>query len=189
MEGAEKRSETMAHQLDAIGQSLQTKVQQLSSQVDDITVRRAYPSLGQAMFVVFDGGAWKKKSEKKADEIWVNVNISPVATEYLSEAQIKQLLDVLKQAGYTPLLGSFGVGGPYSTGFGSLGNTTNANRVFYFSTNSQQKAETLSSLASKALSRSVPIEFVDPTKVPKDSALHFVIEQSGLDAQIYLAQR
>ena len=189
IEAAEKRSETVARQVDAMGQALQTKVQQLSTQVDDITVKRAYPSLGQAMFVTLNGGAWKNKKEKKSGEFWVNVNISPVAMGYFSEAQIKQLLDVLKQDGYTPLLGTFGVGGPYSSGFSNLGDNMYANRVFYFSQDWRQKAETLSSLVSNVVSRSVPIEFLDPSKIAKDSALYFVLQESGLDAQIYLTQR
>lgn len=188
MEGAAKRSEALAQQLDSMGQSLQTRVRQISTQVNDVTVRQAYPSLGQTMFVVFGGGPWKKKNEKKSGEIWVNVNISPVGTGNFSEAQIKQLLESLKQSGYTPLLGSFGVSGPYSTGFSSLGTAMNANRVFYFSKDWQQKAEALSSLASKAVSRSVPAEFVDPTAIPKDSACVSPSNSLALMRKIYLAQ-
>ena len=47
--------------------------------------------------------------------------------------QLKTLMDELKTLGYTPLLGMFGVGGPYGSGYGPLGDAvTPRATVFYF---------------------------------------------------------
>jgi len=93
----------------------------------------------------------------------------------------------MKQDNYTPIVGSFGVGGPYSRGFGNLdyGDTTQVN---YFKKDLERKAAVLSAIVSKILSRPIKTKFVDPALIPKEDQRRFIIDQSGLDLQIYLAQ-
>ncbi len=93
----------------------------------------------------------------------------------------------LKNAGYTPLLGSFGIGGPYGTGYGSLGDI-NETSVLYFKKASEEMASNVSSIASKSLSiKGLKPVFVDvsSTMLPNDDR-RFVIENSGLDVQLVL---
>ena len=51
--------------------------------------------------------------------------------------QVKNLEEALRRLGFTPLLGRFGLGGgPYSSGFGALGDNSMA--VYYYRPNGQQ---------------------------------------------------
>jgi len=101
--------------------------------------------------------------------------------------QVEKLKEELKNAGYTPLLGSFGIGGPYGTGYGSLGDI-NETSVLYFKKASEQMASEVSSIASKTLSlKGLKPVFADVsmTFLPNDDR-RFIVENSGLDVQLVL---
>ena len=186
MDTYEAHSGEVVRQLDGMQKSLETKVQQISNQVDDISVRRAFPGLGQTLFVTLDGKSWRNKTEKKPAENWVNVYIAAAALSGHSAAQIDTLMKDMKTTNYTPIVGLLGVGGPYFTGFGSLNNVTDT-EVVYFQKSSAQRAAQLSALTSRILSQPVKTELFDPASLPKEDTRRFVIEQSGLDLQLVIA--
>jgi hypothetical protein len=166
--------------------SLQSKVDQLSKQVQNVSILQAYPTLGQPMFVTYQGGHWKGPEEKEANEKWINIYIDPMAVGDFSSDQVENLMEQLATSGYTPLLGLFGVGGPYMTSFGRLGDKGNGTTIFYFTKSAEQMAVDVSRLASKALSniRVEPI-FEDLSDLAVDDARRFVIQNSGLDLQLF----
>lgn len=87
----------------------------------------------------------------------------------------------MKNGGYTPLLGSFGIGGPYGIPYGSLG-YTNETSVIYFKKASEQMASEVSSIASKTLLlNGLKPVFVDvsTTFLPNDDR-RFIVETPGL---------
>ncbi len=166
---------------------LDVRVQEVSKQVDNLSVRQVYPTLGQQKFVTFQSGRWKGQAGKEPKDKWVNIVIDPMVVGDFSQAQVEQLVTELKKAGYTPLLGSFGVGGPYASGFGSLGNI-NETSTLYFKKASEQMASEVSSIASKTLSlKGLKPVFVDvSTTFPLNDPRRFVVENSGLDVQLVL---
>jgi hypothetical protein len=181
------RSEELAVRLEGMEKSLESKVDQLSKQVENVSILQAYPTLGQPMFVTYQGGHWKGPEGKEVNEKWINIYIDPMAVGDFSNDQITNLMDELTKSGYTPLLGLFGVGGPYITGFGRLGDRGNGTTVFYFNKNAEQVAVYVSRLVSEALSniRVEPI-FEDLSDLAVDDARRFVIQNSGLDLQLFL---
>jgi len=86
MEASLQRATAMSQQVDALQKSLQARVQQTSSQVDDISLRRAYPDFGKTMYVALNGLRWRGKEEKKPEEMWVNLDISPTLTGRFTRA-------------------------------------------------------------------------------------------------------
>jgi hypothetical protein len=182
------RSQTLSQQVDEIQKSLQTKVGQISSQVDDISLRRVYPTLGQAMYVTFNNQPWRNKQEKKPGETWVNINVEPISMGRYSPDQIEKLQAEMKQNNYLPVIGSFGVAGAYVSGYGPLTNGSGQTVIIYFDKSQEANAIALSAIASKIFSRQIPTLFVNPSNVDKADGRHIVMEQSGLDMQIYLAQ-
>lgn len=171
--------------LDAMEKSLATRVAQLSKQVDNVSIRQAYPTLGQPKFVPITVVNGKAGQRRGANEKWINIYIDVRSVGEFSSDQIKKLMNELKKAGYTPLIGMFGIGGPYSGGYGNFENANDNTTVFYFHHNSEQMARDVAAIASKTLSiPHVEPRFVDPSTLTKD--LSFVIENSGLDLQLYL---
>jgi hypothetical protein len=88
------------------------------------------------------------------------------------------------------LVGGFGLGGPYGEGFGSPDNSNNQTTVlFYFDQKSKEMAIEVAAMVTKTLSiKTVESRFVDPAKIQiKDQS--FMIQNSGLDLQIYLEPR
>ena len=161
---------------------------QVSKQADIVSVRQAYPTLGQPKFVTYNGGPWKGRAGKGGQERWVDVYIDPVSVGEFSTDQIDQLVEELKTSGYTPLPGMFGIGGPYVTGYGPLGNSLRTT-VFYFDRSSQPMAHNVAATASRILSiEAVEPQFVDVSDVQQKDIV-FLIENSGLDLQLYLVGR
>jgi uncharacterized Zn finger protein (UPF0148 family) len=71
MEAYLARFQELSQQVDSIQKSLQTRVQQVSSQVDDVSLRQVYPDLGQKMYVTLNSRRWREKAEKGPGETWV----------------------------------------------------------------------------------------------------------------------
>jgi hypothetical protein len=173
-----------SNRLTAMEKSLETTVAQVSKQVDNVSIRQAYPTLGQQKFVTYNNGQWKGLAAKGPKEKWINIYIDPMTTGDYSPSQLTAFMEELKKAGYTPLPGMFGIGGPYSSGYGQLGSSPEAT-VFYFRHNSEQMAVEVAAMAAKTLSnKGLKRTFVDLSTFGKDEA--FVIENSGLDLQLYL---
>jgi hypothetical protein len=63
--------------LEATVKSLETKVAQVSKQADLVSVRQAYPALGQSKYVIYNWAPWKGKAAKGSQEKWININIDP----------------------------------------------------------------------------------------------------------------
>lgn len=179
------RSQEVSQRLEGMTKGLENRVELVSKQVDNVSIRRAYPNLGQQPFVTFDGTRWKDPAEKGPNERWVNIVISTLAVSEVSPEQLEKLMTDLKHSNFTPLLGSFGVGGPYYSGFGALGDSSNETAVFYFRKDSEQMAAVLCTIVSKDLSiKGLKPKFVDPAAFGRDDMRGFVIEHSGLDVQL-----
>jgi uncharacterized phage infection (PIP) family protein YhgE len=91
MESSLDRAQKLSQQLDTVQQSLQTRVQQLSCQVSDVSLRKAYPGLGNKLYVTYDGHPWRDKAEKQPGENWVSLYINALSTPDYTEAQVKQI--------------------------------------------------------------------------------------------------
>jgi hypothetical protein len=168
--------------------TLSGKVQQVSTQVDNASVRQAYPTVGQQLFVTYRGAPWKNPTEKRPGEKWANIVIYPYALPEVSQTQLEKLLSELKKANFTPILGEFGVGGPYYSGFGGLGDS-NQTTVFYFKKDAEAMANEASAIASTILSDNIRPKFVDPQSFSKDDLRGYVIDHSGLDLQLVVIPR
>ena len=184
------RSEDLSRRLDMIAKNLDqqtTRVTQISKQVDNVSIGQAYPTLGKEKFVTFNGSPWKGVKDKPSNEKWVHIYIQPQGIGDYSNNQIEGLLAELKRSSYTPFLGgTFGIGGPYSSGWGSFG-SSNETSVFYFKKASEQMATAVCTIVARTLSITTPKpQFVDPAALVDNADLRLVIEQSGLDVQIYL---
>jgi hypothetical protein len=175
----------LSGRVEAMAKSLESKVQQVSKQVDIVSVRKAYPTLGQPKVVTYDGGQWEGLAAKGPKERCINIYIHPLAMGEFSPDQIDKLVEELKNAGYTSYLGMFGIGGPYSQNFGPFGSPSNETSLFYFDNNNKQMAVDVARLVSKALSIKTVLEprFVDFANWPDGK---FVVENAGLDLQLCL---
>jgi DNA-binding ferritin-like protein len=179
---ADELSATLTQRLTA----LDTKVAQVSTQVDNLSVRQEYPDLGRAKVVTYKGVLWKK-DDKKPGEKWIGIYISPYAISDFTGGEIENLVRDLRAAGYTPLLGMFAIGGPYISGnVGSLGDNGSNSSLYYFSKGSEQMSAQVRAIALKDL----PITSLDSSYVDASDLLddlrQFVIENSGLDLQLVL---
>src|SRR5262249_55270136 len=76
--GYMKHADELSTELDGRLGQLNTKVAEVSTRVDNVSVAQTYPSLGKAKIVTYNGGAWNK-STKKPDQKWVNIFIFPSA--------------------------------------------------------------------------------------------------------------
>jgi hypothetical protein len=183
-EGYQLHAEELSSKLVAMEKSLQSRVQTVSKQVDDVSIQQVYPTLGQQKYVTLQGRQWKGKIDKQPNEKWINIYIQPQSMEDVSQDQLKTLMEELKTHGYTPLLGMIGIGGPYSTGFGPLGIVGADSKVFYFRNEAEDMAEEVRALASKILTLKIDPLFVDSSK--SGDAVKFVIDNSGVDLQLYI---
>ena len=180
------RSEELSARLEAMEKSLETKVAQVSKQVDNVTIRQAYPTLGEQKFITFQSGRWKGKQEKAPTDRWINIYIAPTAVGNFSPDQLEKLVAELKNSGYTPLLGMFGVGGPYASGFGPLGNSSKTT-VFYFQNDAKQMAIEVSEIVSRTLSiKPLEPQFVNVASFGEGDDRKFLLENAGLDMQLYI---
>jgi hypothetical protein len=182
-----------SERLEIIQKSSETTIEQLARQLSQVarqaemvSVRQAFPTLGQKMFVTLNGRPWKGKAAKGPKEKWININLDIGSISYFSTDQIETLVAALKKAGYEPLLGMLGIGGPYSTGWSALGPTGRGTIIYYFNHNSEPIAHDVAAIASQVLSiRPIECDFVSVFQ-NKDET--FAIEQSGLDLQLYLRE-
>jgi prefoldin subunit 5 len=182
------RSEELSRRLEVMSKTLDqqtSRVTQISKQADDFSIRQAYPQLGQQLFVTFNGARWKGLAGKAPTERWVNVNIDLMALQrnIFSPDEIEGVVAELRRSHYTPLVGMFGTGGRvgYYTPIGQ-----NESRVLYFKKDSEGMATEVCAIALKKLAiANLKPQFLDATT--KDEFTRFVIEQSGLDLQLFLA--
>jgi hypothetical protein len=145
-----------------------------------------YPTIGQTKFVTYQNQKWKGKDEKPSGEKWVAIYIDPLSYSDVSEANLLTLNEELKKSGYTLFFGTFGIGGPINTGYGPLGGTSTSS-VFYFQEETKSMAEDVASIVSKVLSlKSVETQLNDPSTMSNQDYRKFILENSGLDLQIYL---
>ena len=108
------------NRLETMTKSMETRVNQVSKEVDNFSIQQAYPTLGQQKYVTFLNRPWKGNAGKGPHDKWVNVTVALDAVSNFSEDQLTALVNELKAGGYTPFVGMFGVGGPYSTSFEHL---------------------------------------------------------------------
>ena len=92
----------------------------------------------------------------------------------------------MKAQNYVPILGNFGVGGPYQTGFNSLDPSSLKSQIAYFRKDDEPKATAFAAIASRVLSQPIKTKFVDPLLIPKSDQRSFIIMESGLDLQLFL---
>jgi hypothetical protein len=185
MDSSLAHAQALSQQVDGIQKSLQAKVQQLSSQVNDVSLRQSYPGLGNKLYVTYDGNPWQGKAGKQAGENWVSLYIYPLNIGDYTEAQFKQILAAMQQQNFIPYLKLFGVAGPYNQGFGIMNDGAASTQVLYFQQTSKPRAEILSALVARVISRPVPIKFLDLSGFTDNR--HLILEQSGLDMQLVLA--
>jgi hypothetical protein len=183
-ESLDAATSALSQRLEAMEKSLESKVEQVSKQVDNVSIRQVYPTLGQQKFATFNGGRWKGAAEKEPKEKWINIYIDASAIGDVSTEQLEKLTEELRHSGYTPFIGAFGIGGPYFGGIGAFG-LSDETTVFYFQHNSEQMAVDVAAMVSETLLIKVlQPRFVDINALPKDWS--FVIESSGLDLQVFL---
>jgi predicted nucleic acid-binding Zn-ribbon protein len=53
------RAEELSQHLESMAKGLETRVEQVSKQIDNVSIRKAYPTLGQQFFVTYNGERWK----------------------------------------------------------------------------------------------------------------------------------
>jgi prefoldin subunit 5 len=190
VEQYQARSEELSHQLDAMNKSLDqqaSRVTQVSKQVDNVSIRQVYPSLGQQKYITYNGAQWKGVAGKLPNEKWINIYIQGEGAGDYSVEQMEKLVAQLKSSNLTPLLGMFGVGGPYFENYGPIGGY-GGTAVFYFKKDLEETASSVCAMVSETLSiKVVKPQFLNPADFRDDRRL--VIEQSGLDLQLYIAPR
>jgi macrodomain Ter protein organizer (MatP/YcbG family) len=187
LEDYDAKATQLSQRLDDQIKSLESRVNQISGQVDSVTLDQVYPSLGQPKFVTLMNAKWKSKNQKPPGEKWVNIYIQPTFTGDLSKDRLGNLMSGLKTEGYTPILGSFGVGGPYFSGFGPLGSGETGSTIFYYDPSSRDMANRIKIMVSETLRiQDVQVLYVDVSKLKNNDDMRYVIENSGLDLQIYL---
>lgn len=189
VEAYRARSEELSDRVEHMMKSLEVRVAQVSKEVDTLSVKKTYPTLGQPMYVTFNGEKWKGVAGKGPNEKWVSIDIALMSAGKYTSTQIETLVSALKAEGYTPLLGLFGVAGPYNANFAFLGsaNFRGKTTVLYFNRSSEKLASRLCEILSRTVGVQGPQpSYVDATPLPKDDPLAFVLRQAGLDAQIAL---
>jgi hypothetical protein len=189
-EAYQARSEELSRRLDVMAKTVErqaTRLTQISTQVDNVAIKQTYPTLGQEKFVTYDGAPWRSAAGKPASAKWINIYIQTQGLGDYSVKQMQRLLADLKTSNFTIWLKGFGLGGPYNTGYGPLGDS-NETVVFYFKKESEQMAADVCAIVSKDLSiKAFKPQFINPTN--EDADRRFIIEHSGLDLQLYLLHR
>ena len=183
-----KHAEEQSRRLEDTQKAFEAKISQVTQQINNESIQEAYPTLGQKLYVTFNGHPWKGANEKKPGEKWVNINLDPLAVgeNRVSKEQLKSLSDALEKAGYTPYFGFFGVGGPVSTGFGSMGPEVSG--VVYLNASRQKDASELVKIAGETLHiPGMDVHYVDPKSIPEPMK-RLVLETSGIDFQIFIAR-
>jgi hypothetical protein len=111
-----------------------------------------------------------------------------LALSEISPEQLEKLMADVKRKNVTPLLGQFGIGGPYSTSFAALGDSVGT-ALFYF----KQELTPIATAVCTIVSEDLPLKalvptFVDPAGLRNEDMRRFVIEQSGLELQLFVYQ-
>ena len=114
------RADILSTQMDKRLLELSTKVVQVSTQIDNLSIAQTYPSLGMEKILAITAMHGTRKPKKVGDK-WINIFISPHAMGDFSSKEIETLVRDLRAAGYSPYPGTFGLGGAYNTGTASLG--------------------------------------------------------------------
>ena len=185
-EAYQARSAELSGHLEAIAKGLEKRVEQISQQVANVSIRQAYPTIGKERFVTYQGARWERKKEKHPDDKWVAITIDPMAYGDVTEAELQTLMEEFNKSGYTFFLGAFATGGPIITGYGPFG-TSAESAVFYFQPEGKAMAEDVASIVSKVLSlKSMQTQLVDPSTMDNNDPRKFTLENSGLDLQIFL---
>jgi hypothetical protein len=70
------RSEELARRFEAMETALESKATEVSKQVDNVSIRQAYPTLGQQRFVTYSNAPWKGLAGKVPNDKWINIFIS-----------------------------------------------------------------------------------------------------------------
>jgi hypothetical protein len=171
--------------VEAMEKSLGNRVEQVSKQVETLSIQQAFPTLGQKMYVTYQGNRWDSAS-RKPNEVWVSIYIDATATSDLSSDQVEKLVQQLKNAGYSPLVGMFGVAGPYSTAYPMLApEGCQETTVFYFKKNLEPTAKMVGAIVMKALPiPSFKSAFVDSASFAKNDSRNFIVPNSGIDLQV-----
>jgi len=178
----EKLSDDVNMQVSAANNIISTT----SHEVSALSANQIFPGLGKEKYVTLDGQFWDQYKTKKPDDKWVNVYVETRSLGDYTQDQLIAISDNLKASGYTPILGFFGIGGPYSGGFGALEETTcRTATVLYFSKPMDKSAEALAGIVSGILRKSVKAQFVDTAAI-SSADLKFVIAESGVDFQLCL---
>ena len=177
-------AEDLSHKLDATQKTFDVKIAEATKQIDNVSIQRAYPTLGQKMYVTFNGQPWKGRKQKGPTDKWVNINLDPYAIgeTRVTQDQLQALSDAMEKAGFTPYFGLFGFGGGVSGGYGSLGNSS-ATGIRYFNESQKDDASKLLRIAVDTLK--IPDMTVQHS-VGVDHVQQTVINDSGLDFQIFI---
>ena len=75
------RAEEISRNLESIAKGLESRVEQVSKQIDNVAIRKAYPTLGQQFFVTYNGERWRDKAEKDPNETWLNIYLQRLMHE------------------------------------------------------------------------------------------------------------
>jgi len=183
LQSLNQTADEFTRRLTSMEKSFDTRLAQIAQQVDNVSVQQAFPGLGQKMFVIYNGRAWKGKAAKTPGDRWINIQLQSYNIPRFTTDEIDKLMKALRSSGYTPWPGMFGISGPYSTSYGPFG-SAGESTVFYFERSSEPMAIDAASIASKVLSTDVKAIFVDPGT--QDEPRRFVIENSGIDLQLVL---
>lgn len=176
------RADQSTRKLDELQKSFESKFAEVTKQLDQVTVQKAFPGLGKQLYVIYDLKPWKGKSEKTPTDRWVNIYLAPQALPEFTSQEMTAFEQMLRKNGFTALPGSFGVAGPYQTGFGYFDRST---RVYYFNESKREDALQVAKMMQQTLGiPNVAVEYVNPAfQIPVD---RLVIEQSGLDLQVFI---
>jgi hypothetical protein len=178
-------------QIDSFKNRYSAEIAQLSRAADLASVREAYPNLGVKPFVIIAGHR-VDKSQKKPGEKWVLVTLGWDAQQVSKSAgeDTDNLVSDLHSAGYVTFVGSMDFGGRLGGGLMRADSgPAKQSAVVYFHPEFKRSAEQLIPIAGRyaELLNSSPVLANTPESTNFDAPrLETVIQESGLDAQIYI---
>lgn len=185
----QQRADELSAKMDQTIANLASRMDQISTQVDQVSVVEAYPSLGQKKVVTLNGKIWAGDPTRGAGKL-VWIIIFAYAIPDFTSDQVQSLVSDLKRAGYTPILGQFGVGGPFNSGVGNLGGGTVGTTINYFASASKAMSDEVRGIVIKDLNiPDAPTRYVPAETMLWDDLQRFVIENSGINFQIVIQPR
>ena len=176
------------HRLEDTQKIFNARIEQVTKQIDNVSLQQAYPDLGKKMYVTYNGRAWKGTAGKKPFDKWVNINLDPMAVgaNRVTADELQTLVNHLEKAGYTPYFGSFGTGGPVGTGFGCLENGIEG--IMYFDPKREKEASDVERMVADTLHLSGFVtHYVDPKKAD-EPLMRYIMENAGIDFQVCIAR-